>query len=240
VPLVEANGIHLYCEIHGEGEPLVVIPGLSIDVTALEKIVSELSKNYQVIAFDNRGAGRSDKPDIPYTIDMMADDTSGLLNELKIERAHVMGISMGGRIAIALTLMHPELVRSLILVSTSAKASNTLSRRLIFLLLEIPRRIGALLKKYPQPNYAYQHQRKASQNYDATARLNEIHVPTLILQGEKDRLAPYVLAEQMHTEIAGSKVVSFSGGHMFFFWRQKEFLEAVENFLISVPANTAV
>jgi 3-oxoadipate enol-lactonase len=231
LPLAEVNGIHVYYEIHGKGESLVVIPGLSIDITALEKIVSELSKNYQVIVFDNRGAGRSDKPDIPYTIEMMADDTSGLLNSLKIERANIMGISMGGRIAITLTLKHPEFVRSLILVSTCASVPNTLSRRLIFLFLEIPRRIGTLGKKYPQPNYAYQRQRKASQNYDASTRLNEIHVPTLILQGERDRLAPYVLAEQMHKGIVESKIVTFNGGHMFFLWRQKEFIDVVENFL---------
>jgi pimeloyl-ACP methyl ester carboxylesterase len=233
MPTIEANGITIYYEAHGTGEPLVMIAGLSIDLTALEGIVSRLSQRYEVIAFDNRGAGRSDKPNIPYSIEMMADDTAGLLDTLKIARAHVMGISLGGRIAIALTLKRPELVKSLILVSTGAKAPNTLGRRLLFPLLEIPRRIGALGKKYPQPYYAYLRQRRASQNYDATATLHKIHSPTLVMHAKNDRLAPYKLAEKMHAEIAGSKMITFKGGHTFLFWRQKEFLNAVEDFLES-------
>jgi pimeloyl-ACP methyl ester carboxylesterase len=233
MPTIEVNGITIYYEVHGADEPLVIIAGLSVDLTALEDIVSQLSRRYQVIVFDNRGAGRSDKPDIPYSIEMMADDTAGLLDGLKISRAHIMGISLGGRIAITLTLKHPELVKSLILVSTGAKVPNTLGRRLIFLLLEIPRRIGALGKKYPQPYYAYLRQRRASQDYDATDRLHEIRAPTLVLHGKKDRFAPYGLAEKMHAEIACSKMITFKGGHMFFFWRQKEFLSVVEEFLRS-------
>jgi pimeloyl-ACP methyl ester carboxylesterase len=233
MPTIEVNGITIYYEVHGADEPLVIIAGLSMDLTALEDIVSQLSRRYQVIVFDNRGAGRSDKPDIPYSIEMMADDTAGLLDGLKISRAHIMGISLGGRIAIALTLKHPELVKSLILVSTGAKVPNTLGRRLIFLLLEIPRRVGALGKKYPQPYYAYLRQRRASRDYDATDRLHEIRAPTLVLHGKKDRFAPYGLAEKMHAEIAGSKMITFKSGHMFFFWRQKEFLSVVEEFLRS-------
>jgi len=236
MPTVEVNGITIYYEVHGIGEPLVIIAGLSIDLTALEGFVSQLSQRYQVIAFDNRGAGRSDKPDIPYSIEMMADDTAGLLGALHIGRAHVMGVSLGGRIAIALMLKHPDLVKSLILVSTGARVPNSLFRRLLFFLFEIPRRVGALGKKYPQPYYAYLRQRRASQSYDATNRLHEIHAPTLILHAKNDRLAPYELAEKMHTEIAGSKMITFKGGHTFLFWRQKELLNAVENFLESQNA----
>ena len=77
MPTVEASGITIYYEVHGTGEPFVLIAGLLIDLTALEGIVSQLSQRYRVIAFDNRGSGRSDKPDIPYLIEMMADDTAG-------------------------------------------------------------------------------------------------------------------------------------------------------------------
>lgn len=227
------NGITIYYEVHGTGESLVIIAGLSIDITALESIISQLSHRYQVIAFDNRGAGRSDKPDIPYSIEMMADDTAALLKALKIAQAHMMGISLRGRIAIALTLKHPEMVKRLILVSTGAKVPNTLGRRLLFLLLEIPRRVGAFGKKHPQPYYAYVRQRKASENYDVTDRLQEIHSPTLILHGKKDRLAPYKWEEKMRVDIRNSKVITFKGGHTFLFWRQREFLNAVEDFVES-------
>ena len=233
MPTVKVNGIKLYYEVHGTGEALVIIAGLSMDLTALEGIVSQLSQRYHVIVFDNRGAGRSGKPDIPYSIEMMADDTAGLLDALEIARAHVIGVSLGGRIAIALTLKHPELVKSLILVSTTAKVPNALCRRLLFLLLEIPRRVGALGKKYPQPYYAYLRQRRASQNYDATDRLHEILAPTLILHAKNDRLVPYEWAEDMHANIADSKMITFKGGHTFLFWRQREFLNVIEDFLKS-------
>jgi len=73
-----------------------------------------------VVAFDNRGAGRTDRPDAPYTIAMMAGDAAGLMDALSIERAHILGISMGGRIALELALSCPARVGKLVLVSTSA------------------------------------------------------------------------------------------------------------------------
>lgn len=86
-------------------------------------------------------------------------------------------------------------------------------------------------KKYPQPDYAFSRQRYASRNYDATDRLHEIHVPTLILHGKKDTLAPYRLAEEMHKGIAGSKIMLFNSGHLFLFFQLKQFLDAVFDFL---------
>ena len=80
------------------------------DNRILAEHVRSLTWRFRVLAFDNRGAGRSDKPDQPYTIDQMAGDTEGLMRALGIERAHVLGISLGGRIALALALAHPERV----------------------------------------------------------------------------------------------------------------------------------
>lgn len=240
MPIVKVNDIHVYYEIHGEGEPLVLIAGLSTDITPYLRIIGELAQKYRVIAFDNRGAGRSDKPDIPYSIEMMADDTAGLLNALDIEQAHILGISMGGRIAVDLTLRYPKLVKSLLLVSTFVSRfplnQSGLRHRIMFN-LPFLRKMG---KKYPQPDYAFLRQRDASRNYEASDRLHEIHVPTLILHGKKDTLAPYSLAEEMHAGIAGSKMIMFSGGHLFLFFQQKQFLDAVFDFLASIrDANQA-
>lgn len=230
MPTVRVNGVEIYYEVHGEGEPLLFICGLSMDLTAFSWAVNDLSQRYRVIVFDNRGAGRSEKPDIPYTIEMMAEDTAGLLDALKVSRVNVAALSMGGRIALSLVLTRPDLVKSLILVSTGARVKGR-GRRFNLALLEIPRRLGSRLKKYPQPNYAYKRQRDAAQGFDATERLGEIKVPTLILHGKKDRLAPLELAEEMHSRIPGSKIVTFDGGHIFLFWKQKEFLAAVTGFL---------
>ncbi|MFX1346176.1 MAG: alpha/beta fold hydrolase [Promethearchaeota archaeon] len=80
--------------------------------------MKDLSKHLKVVLFDNRGAGRTDKPDIEYSIKMMADDTVGLMNHLNIEEAHILGYSMGGSIGQEIVLNYPEKVKKLILCST--------------------------------------------------------------------------------------------------------------------------
>lgn len=95
MPTVQVNDIQVYYELRGEGQPLVLILGLAIDVSEVEPIIGWFAERYRVLAFDNRGVGRSDKPDIPYTIEMMAGDTLGLMDAVGIARANVLGISMG-------------------------------------------------------------------------------------------------------------------------------------------------
>jgi pimeloyl-ACP methyl ester carboxylesterase len=115
---VKVNDINMYYEIHGEGFPLLMIRGLSSDVYRWPlRLIKELSKNFKVVLFDNRGAGRTDKPDIEYSIKMMAEDTIGLMICLSIEKAHILGYSMGGSIAQEISLSYPEKVTKLILCS---------------------------------------------------------------------------------------------------------------------------
>lgn len=231
MPVVQVNNIQIYYEIHGEGEPLVLIGGLANDITDYTdhtSIISHLAQQYKVVAFDSRGAGRSDKPDIPYSIAMMAADTAGLMQAIGIQQAHIIGVSMGGRIALELALEHPEMVKKLVLVSTAARTIRTWQRRL---LLNIAPRIPILKGKYPQPYYAFKRQSEASSSYNCTHRLSELHVPTLILHGKKDKTTPYSLAEATHNLISGSKMMIFNGGHLFLFFKQKEFIDAVMDFL---------
>ena len=109
MPALQVNDIQMYYEMHGEGKPLVLIGGLASDLSEMESMSHWLAQTYRVVVFDNRGAGRTDKPDIPYSIEMMTDDMEGLLDALAIERASILGISMGGRIALEYALRHPEL-----------------------------------------------------------------------------------------------------------------------------------
>jgi 3-oxoadipate enol-lactonase len=122
MPYVKVNDIQMYYEMHGDGEPLVVILGLGTDVSEWDGIIRWLTEKYKVLAFDNRGAGRTDKPDIPYSIEMMADDTAGLMQALGMKQANVLGISLGGRIALELALRDAPSVKKLLLVSTSARS----------------------------------------------------------------------------------------------------------------------
>jgi len=231
MPTIRVNDIDMYYEIHGAGEPVALIAGLNSDHTLFRGILPRLAERYRVVAFDNRGVGQTDKPDIPYSIEMMADDTAGLLDALGIAQAHILGTSMGGRIAVALALQHPQQVKSLILVSTIVKSLKgtpmTWARLRVSLMLRIP------LIRGPHPYYAVARQLEASRAYDCMDRLNKIQAPTLILHGKKDKSAPYRLAEEMHSGIKDSKMITYNGGHLFFIVRQKQFIDAIEDFLDS-------
>src|SRR5712692_4082956 len=147
---------------------------------------------------------------------MMADDTTGLMQTLGIEQAHILGISMGGRIALALALQYPKSVKKLVLVSTSARSIKNWRSHFFSILSSMP----IFRSKYPQPHYAFMRQRQASFVYNCTDKLHELHIPTVIMHGEKDKIVPDPLTEEMHTGIKGSKMLTFAGGHLFFFMKE--------------------
>lgn len=217
--LASVNGIELYYEEHGSGRPLLLVPGLGADTRLFGGVIGALAATCHAIVFDPRGGGRSDKPPGPYTVEQMADDAAGLLDVLRIERAVVAGYSMGGRIALCLALDHPTRVRRLVLAATSASTppSRILSRR--WLALEVLSRLPSPGER--QPRWAWESQRRASAAYDATARLGEIVVPTLILHGRRDHMAPLALAHAMHAAIAGSALVEVPGGHISLVTRER-------------------
>lgn len=117
------NGIRMRYEVAGAGSPVLLISGLSMPAVGWAPQVKGLAPHFQVVTFDNRGVGETDLPPEPvYTMAQMADDAAALLRQLKIARAHVVGVSMGGTIAQELAFRHPQLVRSLVLVSSWAQA----------------------------------------------------------------------------------------------------------------------
>lgn len=124
MPKVHANGIDVYYEIQGKGLPLVLIAGISYSHWMWHRMAPDLAQHYQVILFDNRGVGKSEAPPGPYSAQMMAEDTVRLLEALDIQKAVVMGHSMGGFIAQALVLEHPERVEKLILAATNFGGPN--------------------------------------------------------------------------------------------------------------------
>jgi pimeloyl-ACP methyl ester carboxylesterase len=113
---VRANGQKLYYEVHGEGQPLVLVMGIGYDCTLWTLAqVPALSQKFRVVIFDNRDAGRSSQATGAYAIADMADDTAGLMDALDIKKAHVCGLSMGGMIAMEFALRHPGRLDRMIL-----------------------------------------------------------------------------------------------------------------------------
>ncbi len=119
MPRQRVGDIEIYYEVHGAGpRTLVMIRGLGSNLLSWYEQIDELSRHYKCVVFDNRGAGRTDKPDAPYSIKQMADDTAGLMDALGIGRAALLGISMGGMIAQEFALHHQQKLSCLILGCT--------------------------------------------------------------------------------------------------------------------------
>ena len=127
MPVARVDDINMYYEIHGEGEPLVLIMGLGGDHFRWFRILPLLAENLKVLTFDNRGVGKTDKPDIPYTMKMMSDDIAGLMDSVGIKKAHLFGISLGGMIAQNFALLHPDRIISLMLGCTFCGGKHTVS-----------------------------------------------------------------------------------------------------------------
>ena len=120
MPKAKIGEIQIYYEEYGQGTPLVMILGMGQDTATWDFQISEFSKHFRLIVFDNRDSGRSSRCSETYTMEAMARDTIGLMDYLEIDRAHLLGTSMGGMIAQQIALMAPERVRRLIFASTTS------------------------------------------------------------------------------------------------------------------------
>lgn len=124
MPVIQTNGIALYYEERGAGEPLLLIMGITAPGSVWEKHAAYWEIDFKCIVVDNRGVGFSDKPVGPYTTAQMADDYAGLLEALQIKKVRVVGVSMGSTIAQQLAIRHPDKVQSLVLMCTWARCDN--------------------------------------------------------------------------------------------------------------------
>ena len=225
MPSVRVGDIAVYYEIHGQGPPLVLIGGLGVDLTVYAPLVDLLARTFRVLTFDNRGAGRTDKPDIPYSIPMMADDTVGLMDALGLPRAHMVGLSMGGRIAIEIAAEYPSRVDRLVLLSTAASGTGRLRMPMPARALGVAKRLHLMPgagEIQRQPHYAYHHQVAAGTTYDGSDRLGAIEASTLILHGRRDRSVTPAAALATRVGIRDSEIEFFRGGHMFFLLTQRD------------------
>ena len=113
------NGVNLCYEIHGDGEIVLLVHGLGTKKEAWIGQTEPLAKYFKIIRFDNRGAGKSDRPDTPYTMEVFADDINGLMDFLDIEKCHIIGWSLGGMIVQNFILKYPQRVNKMVLINTN-------------------------------------------------------------------------------------------------------------------------
>ena len=122
--MIDANGVQLYAEQTGQGDDVIFISGLADEGACWVDQASGLGDRWRITTFDNRGVGQSETPPGEYRITSFAEDTAALMDALGIERAHVVGSSMGGAIAQELALSHPGKVRSLVLNGTYCRGDH--------------------------------------------------------------------------------------------------------------------
>lgn len=261
MPYAKVNGIKIYYETHGEGPPVILIGGLGSQAESWAKQVSIYSRHLRVIVFDNRGAGRSDKPDIPYTTELMADDTASLLDALGIESAHVVGKSMGGMIGQWVAIKYPERVRKLVLGCTSASRDDV-GNEILRMGREIATKIGmravwlnalflGYTRGYIEKNLGsiketlatvpedketltgYIRQSIACEGHDTRDLVGRIKAPTLVMLGDRDMIASPRRSRELAELIPGARLRVFEGvGHGFWRERQEEVDRLVLDFLL--------
>jgi pimeloyl-ACP methyl ester carboxylesterase len=257
--LINAGGVELWTEQRGEGRDVLLLAGLSDPVEAWEAQLDGLSDRYRLTAFDNRGAGRSPMPPEQFSVAGMADDAAAVLRALDVPAAHVAGFSGGGAIAQELALRHPELVRSLVLVSTFAR-TDPYSQRMarvwgwladvapserdmleaFFLWIYTPRAHAdgtvdkiveeTLAFPHPQSPEAFRRQLDTFMSHDSLDRVGDIGVPTLVLAGEVDIAIPPRFAEVLAERIPGAELVVLPGE------AHQPFQESPEDFNVRVDA----
>ena len=124
MPFAKNADCSIYYEIHGSGEPLVLIMGLGADGSVWEEHLDCYKEHFQCLVIDNRGVGKSDKPNAAYTTDEMAADVIAVMDDAGVGKARVAGISMGGAIVQKLAINYPERIRCAVIVSSWAKCDT--------------------------------------------------------------------------------------------------------------------
>lgn len=241
MPTTNAPGFRMEYETHGAGTPLLLINGLGSDRSEWLFQLPEFSKRFRVITFDNRGVGESDAPPGPYSTAQMADDAAALLAHLGVDRAHVLGVSLGGMIAQEVALRHPARVERLVLACTAPGGEGSLRpapevlRSFVLSpgtdLEEAVRRVVPLLyseryrrdhpgeieefvrRRLASPVSAQSHawQLSAAVRHAAWDRLSGIRAPTLVITGDADRVVPPENSHRIARRIPGAKLVVLPG-----------------------------
>ena len=216
---VRVNDIELHYVEQGNGTPLVLVHGIGGSTAGWAAVQPQLAQQLRSIAIDVRGFGESDKPDGPVTPELWASDIAGLLDELQIDRAVILGHSMGGVIAQRFALDFPKRVLALILESTSSQVND--AARAYW-----EQQAGAS----DSPQWASA--ARAVSRIQFTSELNRIAVPTLILQGLTDPRTPPGGSVIMSRNIPGAELVMLEDtGHNIHQERPKEFVANVLAFL---------
>jgi len=267
--IAEVNGQRLYHEVHGDGEPLLCVAGLTCDTLVWIPQIQAFAAAHRTVIFDNRDAGQSSMAESGYEIADMARDAIALADELGLESFHLLGVSMGGAIAQEIALQAPDRVRTLTLAVTFADG-GPYARRLAevwsarvrqvsyeqhvdeLMLLNHSQafyenaemvefiRAAMLGNPHPQPAEAFGRQLSACAGQDTLDRLGSLTMPTHVIGGEYDILIPIWKSRAIADAIPGAKLTVLTAApHGLTIERAEEFNAAVLEFIREAAATPA-
>jgi pimeloyl-ACP methyl ester carboxylesterase len=248
IPKTLIQGIGLYYEVTGSGEPLVFVHGLGSSTRDWEYQVPFFSPKYKVITVDLRGHGKSDKPKAPYSIPMFAKDIAGLIKNLDLKDVNIVGISLGGAIVMQLTINYPELIKNLVVVNSSAAVMDpnalkeTINSRteiiknegmegmgrtlasVLFIKPDQEESRKKVIKRWAENDAdAYISSLSSLNGFNIKNHLNTIKCPTLIVTSDED-YTPVSIKEEYAKLIPNSRVyVVNDARHALTMERPKEF-----------------
>lgn len=254
------NGFSTFYEDAGSGEPVVLICGLGADLQVWRFQAPELAKKYRVITFDNRGAGRSDAPDSPYTITQMAEDLDAVLDHLAVKSASVVGWSMGGVVAQTLARSNPDRVKRLVLLGTfmapdgylRAAVSNWIDMRRAMPFELVARHVARMVfspalannpkvyeafiqvmvkNPYRQSLHGFLRQAEALLAYEFEGAPVPPGISAAVMVGEHDQLTPPYLSEQLTAAIPGATLQLLPGAHSGFLEHPERWTAALDDAL---------
>jgi pimeloyl-ACP methyl ester carboxylesterase len=258
MPVARSDDVGIYYEDHGDGPVLLLPPGIPAISSDRFPFADRLKERFRVVVYDNRGSGRSDAPPGPYSVPQLAGDAVAVLDMLAIERAHVLGVSLGGMIAQELALSFPERVDRLVLGSTQASTQDAVRpRREVSLAFTSetddwaermrvlapfafapgvdPQLLARFIDKKSgdvQPDHGYRGQIAAVRAHDALDRLGAIERPTLVIAGSQDQIIPAANSEILCERIPPARLELIDGaGHLFFIEEPEHTLEMLDAFL---------
>jgi 3-oxoadipate enol-lactonase len=242
MPFVHAtDGTRIHYEVTGKSgaTPVLMIQGLGASKNAWNLQRIAMATRFRIISFDNRGAGRSDKPTEPFTLEQMADDALAVLDAAGIETAHVVGASMGGVISQIVAVKYPHRVRSLTLVCTACRnhpwrqellqswaktaeekgmievgkeaAQWVMSPRSFRRLVLAFTWMGPLAALRPRHSFVSQIDAILNTREDLVDQLSTITAPTMVIVGNQDILTPRGDSEEIAERIPNSELVVISG-----------------------------
>ncbi|HYL63876.1 MAG TPA: alpha/beta hydrolase [Candidatus Methylomirabilis sp.] len=252
------QGTRIYWDEQGRGEPVLLVMGLGWASNMWHRTRPALARRFRTIAFDNRGAGRSDVPTGPYAMATMACDAAAVLDAAGVESAHLVGASMGGMISQEFALQYPKRARSLVLACTTpggphAVQAEPSALQMLFQRTGGPREraeaavpfiydastpreridddLKVLSEWYPIPE-GYMSQLQGILAWEAYSRLPQVSVPTLIIHGENDGLVPAGNADVIAERIPDSRLVKIPhASHIFMTDQPEQALQAILEFL---------